>query len=1038
MAEVKIDEDLYSRQLYVYGHEAQRRMATSDVLIVGLNGLGVEAAKNVILSGVKSVCLHDNTPATWSDLSSNFYIEESDLGKSRAEICTPKLAELNPYVRTSILSGEFTKEKVLPFKVVLLIEVPLALQIEVADFCHANNICVIVSDVYGVFGHMFCDFGESFTCYDTDGQPAAESMIASITNDSQALVTTLETSRHGLQTGDVVTITSVEGIPEINARGTFKVTEKDSFSFEIDMDTTNLGLYVRGGYITQVKQPKTLKFKKMSESLLNHGGLTMDFVKFERGAVHHLSFQAIKQFSAIRGHLPKAGNRDDAESVFQLTVALNEALPAGCEAKLSPETLLGQKKLIYRLSMCCRGIASPVSAVMGGIVGQEVLKACSGKFMPTTQWLYFDALEALSEEPLPEEEVTPMGCRYDGQIMIWGRSIQKRLSELKVFVVGAGAIGCEMMKNFAMMGVSSGDDVPGGMVHITDMDQIEKSNLSRQFLFRNKDINSFKSTTAVRAVKKMNPAFQATSYENKVGPETEQIFNDDFFDSLDFVFTALDNVQARLYVDQKCVFYRKPMLDSGTLGAQCSTQVIVPGVTAHYGATRDPPEKSIPICTLKHFPNLIEHTLAWAKDWFEECFKLMPADACTYLSSAEEFHSALANQQNVKLEALKRIKEALLDMRPRSYHDCIHWARAKFEDNYSNKVKQLLHNFPHDKEVAVEGGNGRTIPFWSGAKKPPTPIDFDPADELHMEFIITVANLRAAAYGISDKLDKADILRALNTIQVDKFVPADGVVIPTTEEDAKSGGGSAGAASSNPSGYVDVDAQCAALLALLPTRESFEESFRLNPFDFEKDDDSHMRVVAACSNLRARNYNIPIVDLHRARGIAGKILPAIATTTALATGTICLEMFKILQNKPIEQLENNFANIAVNFFTHEEPPKPAGNKAIIKGKEWNWTVWDRIEIDDPSMTLQALINFIKEQYGCDLTMLSAGESMLYGDYMDRKKIASRMPMTLVQLTELVTKRVAHESQKFMVLEVLLSDAETGEDVDMPTLRFRLR
>ncbi|CAN0422241.1 unnamed protein product, partial [Ectocarpus sp. 12 AP-2014] len=64
-----VDESLYSRQLYVMGHEAQRRMATSNVLIVGANGLGAEVAKNVILAGVKSVTLLDDGLAEWSDLS---------------------------------------------------------------------------------------------------------------------------------------------------------------------------------------------------------------------------------------------------------------------------------------------------------------------------------------------------------------------------------------------------------------------------------------------------------------------------------------------------------------------------------------------------------------------------------------------------------------------------------------------------------------------------------------------------------------------------------------------------------------------------------------------------------------------------------------------------------------------------------------------------------------------------------------------------------------------------------------------------------
>jgi ubiquitin-activating enzyme E1 len=54
----------------------------------------------------------------------------------------------------------------------------------------------------------------------------------------------------------------------------------------------------------------------------------------------------------------------------------------------------------------------------------------------------------------------------------------------------------------------------------------------------------------------------------QVAPETEAQFNDDFFEGLDMVCTALDNVEARLYIDQKCLFYQKPMLESGTLGAK--------------------------------------------------------------------------------------------------------------------------------------------------------------------------------------------------------------------------------------------------------------------------------------------------------------------------------------------------------------------------------------------------------------------------------------------------------------------------------------
>ena len=60
-----VDEKLYSRQLYVMGHEAQRRMMASAGLVIGVSGLGVEIAKNCILAGIHSLTLCDPTPATW-------------------------------------------------------------------------------------------------------------------------------------------------------------------------------------------------------------------------------------------------------------------------------------------------------------------------------------------------------------------------------------------------------------------------------------------------------------------------------------------------------------------------------------------------------------------------------------------------------------------------------------------------------------------------------------------------------------------------------------------------------------------------------------------------------------------------------------------------------------------------------------------------------------------------------------------------------------------------------------------------------------
>lgn len=169
--------------------------------------------------------------------------------------------------------------------------------------------------------------------------------------------------------------------------------------------------------------------------------------------------------------------------------------------------------------------------------------------MPIKQWMYYDVVESLPDEILSEAEVMPTEpySRYDSQIMVFGRTLQAEIMKQNMFLVGAGAIGCEMLKNWAMMGIACGER---GLIHVTDMDHIEKSNLSRQFLFRNSDINQPKSRTAVTAAARMNPNLKCAVYETKVAPDTEVIFNDDFYESLNFVCTALDNVEVKHYFFQ--------------------------------------------------------------------------------------------------------------------------------------------------------------------------------------------------------------------------------------------------------------------------------------------------------------------------------------------------------------------------------------------------------------------------------------------------------------------------------------------------------
>lgn len=156
----EIDESLYSRQLYVMGHDAQKRMASSSVLIVGLDGLGVETAKNIILAGVKSVSLLDDTPCSWIDLSAQFYLDESSLGRSKAEVSLPKLAELNPYVHVSQLTGNiFEAVQKSQFNVVVLINQSLEVVSAVTEYCHAHNIAVLLGKLVYLFMPDRCVVG---------------------------------------------------------------------------------------------------------------------------------------------------------------------------------------------------------------------------------------------------------------------------------------------------------------------------------------------------------------------------------------------------------------------------------------------------------------------------------------------------------------------------------------------------------------------------------------------------------------------------------------------------------------------------------------------------------------------------------------------------------------------------------------------------------------------------------------------------------------------------------------------------------------
>lgn len=1015
-----IDESLYSRQLYVLGHDAMKQMSSSNVLIVGALGLGAEIAKNIALAGVKSVTLYDPKPVMMSDLSSQFFLRKEDVGKpgvTRASATASRLAELNSYVPIKALDvPSLDTETLQSFKVVVMTHALLSEQLRVNDMTHGSGTHFLSADVRGLFGTVFADLGTNFTCKDTNGEPPMDGIVVSVTQDKEGLVTTIDEKRHGLQDGDFVTFSEVQGMTELNGIEPRRVTVKGPYTFTIG-DTSSFGQYKGGGLFKQVKMPEFLNFKSLRESLAAPECIISDFAKMDRPIILHAAFEALSSFEEQHGRSPRPRSKEDARAVVEQAQAILQSrgqLPEGEEANKLATWLTTE------LAFQATGDLSPMVAFIGGFVAQEVLKACSGKFHPLLQHMYVDVLEALPKEvpSLPESEFAPIGSRYDGQIAVFGKKFQERIANTREFLVGSGAIGCEMLKNWSMMGLGTG---PQGQIFVTDLDTIEKSNLNRQFLFRTKDVGKFKSDTAAEAVVDMNPELKGkiTTFQHRVGPETENVYDRSFFDGLDGVTNALDNVAARHYMDSRCVFFRKPLLESGTLGTKANTQVVVPDLTESYSSSQDPPEKSIPVCTLKNFPNQIEHTIQWAREQFDELFEKPAANVNQYLTQSDYLSSLASAGDSGYAQQVEQIKEYLVDARPQTFDACIVWARLKFEENYVNIIKQLLFNLPPDAKTTT----GQ--PFWSGPKRAPKPLVFDAHNELHLAYIVAAANIHAFNYGLHGSTDVAHIADVASRVQVPEFVPREAKVQINDNDPAPTSGGGSNAA--------EDQANVEEVASTLPAPSSMA-GYRMSPADFEKDDDTnhHIDFITAASNLRATNYQIEPVDRYTTKGIAGKIIPAIATTTALVTGLVNLELYKLLDNKrKLESYSNAFVNLALPFIAFSDPmPAP-----VHKFNDEEWTLWSRFEVDD--MSLRDFIQYFHDKHGLDITLVSGNMAMLYADFMPPKKKEERLPMRMRELVEHVTKKPIDQCHEFLSIEIMADD-RNGEDVEVPSVTVRIR
>ncbi|KAL1128883.1 hypothetical protein AAG570_013417 [Ranatra chinensis] len=154
------EEELYDRQIRLWGLESQKRLRAARVLVVGMNGLGAEVVKDVILSGVKSLTMLDDSVVSELDHHSQFLIPVEAIGKNRAEASLERAQALNPLVSVTADPGSVTSkpdEYFVPWEVIVVTGINSAQIIRINTICRQNSIMFFVGDVFGLFGYSFND-----------------------------------------------------------------------------------------------------------------------------------------------------------------------------------------------------------------------------------------------------------------------------------------------------------------------------------------------------------------------------------------------------------------------------------------------------------------------------------------------------------------------------------------------------------------------------------------------------------------------------------------------------------------------------------------------------------------------------------------------------------------------------------------------------------------------------------------------------------------------------------------------------------------
>ncbi|EME78330.1 uncharacterized protein MYCFIDRAFT_96596, partial [Pseudocercospora fijiensis CIRAD86] len=346
-----------------------------------------------------------------------------------------------------------------------------------------------------------------------------------------------------------------------------------------------------------------------------------------------------------------------------------------------------------------------------------------------------------------------------------GIELTKKVKESRVLLVGAGGIGCEVLKNLSASGKKA-------EIVVIDLDTIDLSNLNRQFLFRKQHIKKPKAFVAKETASQFNPNANIDAHHASI---FDSQYDVDFYEGFDMVFNALDNLAARRHVNRMCLAADVPLIESGTTGFNGQVQAIKKGVTECYDCNEKPVQKSFPICTIRSTPSQPIHCIVWAKSYLlPELFGTSEDDSSDVAVTDGDNAEEVAKLKE-EAEALKKIRgmmgqenfaKAVFN---KVYHDDIERLRSMKEMWQSRKAPESLqfevvcidaNPEKHGEELATQDQYVWTLldnlkVFCHSIAKlskrvadGETAIEFDKDDKDTLDFVASAANLRAHIFGI--------------------------------------------------------------------------------------------------------------------------------------------------------------------------------------------------------------------------------------------------------------------------------------------------